>query len=513
MTKVTFFNTNDNNFQAPIDVQFPLMMNYEVLFAIYFLYGLAFFSMGLLLLLETWRMEPTAPQQELLRPLAVFGLVHGAHEWLEIFIIQSTRLAGQLTDAWQWIRVIMLALSFLALWSYSLNAYRYGRGHITPLNLFGAVTLPLFALFAAWDIWMAFSGGRIPLAMFSEGLVRYVLGVTGAAIATLGLRAAALKARADGRHPLDNYLTISALGFALYSVSQVFVPSMDTILANLVNAEVFRASTNIPIQAVRTFAAIVITTGMFYGTRFLEGERQAVVAAAQKAQLEALEQQENLRRELLQHTVRAQEEERAHIARELHDEMAQTLTAFSLDLGTLQQIFSRSAKAAPVLKRLQDLSRQMSQGMYRMVRVLRPAHLDELGLEAALRYMLEQEFKPRGLPASLEISGESRRVEPLVETVLFRIAQEALTNVQRHAQATETRVHLGYKKDSVCLRVSDNGQGFDPSQTFIAPHGWGLAGMKERAESMGGKLQVESILGQGTRVEVSIPCVKSEGGS
>lgn len=489
------------------------MMSYEVLFAIYFLYGLAFFSMGLLLLLETWRMEPTAPQQELLRPLAVFGLVHGAHEWLEIFIIQSTRLAGQLTETWQWIRVIMLALSFLALWSYSLNAYRYGRVHITPLSLFSAVTLPVFTLFAIWDMLTAFAGGRISLAIFSEGLVRYGLGVTGAAIATLGLHTAALKARADGRHPLDTYLTISAMGFGLYSVSQVFVPSMDTILANLVNAEVFRASTNIPIQAVRTFAAIVITTGMFYGTRFLEGERQAIVAAAQKARVDALEQQENLRRELLQHTVRAQEEERSHLARELHDEMAQILTAFSLDLGTLQNTLPKNSKSAPILKRLQDLSRQMSQGMYRMVRALRPAHLDELGLDAALRYMLEQEFGSRGLVVALEIKGRTRRVAPLAETVLFRIAQEALTNVQRHARATETTVWLCYDTDAIRLRVSDNGQGFDSAQSFSAPQGWGLAGMKERAESMGGKLQVESILGQGTRVEVSIPCVKSEGGS
>ncbi len=488
------------------------MLRYEILFAIYFLYGLAFFSMGLLLLLETWRLDPGAPQQALLRPLAVFGLLHGAHEWLEIFIIQSTRLAGQLTGAWEWVRVIILALSFVALWSYSLNAYRYGRGHITHLNLFGAVTLPLFALFAAWDMGTAFWSGRIPLAMFSEGLVRYVLGVTGAAIATLGLRTTALRARADGRRPLDMYLTVASLGFGLYSVSQVFVPSMDTILANLLNAELFHASTNIPIQAVRTFAAIVITGGLFYGTRFLEGERQKVMAAAQKARLDALEQHEAMRRELLRHIVRAQEEERAHIARELHDEMAQILTAFSLDLGTLQVILTRNPKASPILKRLQDLSRQMSQGMYRMVRALRPAHLDELGLEAALRYMLEHEFRLRGLSVELEIHGETHRMPPLAETVLFRVAQEALTNVQRHAAATETRVCLCYEADAVLLRVSDNGRGFDPTQNFTAPQGWGLAGMQERAESMGGRLRVESAPGKGASVEILIPCGNSQGG-
>jgi signal transduction histidine kinase len=144
--------------------------------------------------------------------------------------------------------------------------------------------------------------------------------------------------------------------------------------------------------------------------------------------------------------------------------------------------------------------------MYHIVAALRPAHLDDLGLEAALRYMLEQEFRPRGLSADIEIVGISRRVEPLVETVLFRVAQEALTNVQRYAQATETHICLCYEKERVQLRVSDNGQGFDPTQSFTAPHGWGLAGMKERAESMGGRFLVESAPGNGTVIEVLIPC-------
>jgi signal transduction histidine kinase len=97
-------------------------------------------------------------------------------------------------------------------------------------------------------------------------------------------------------------------------------------------------------------------------------------------------------------------------------------------------------------------------------------------------------------------------VEALVETVLFRVAQEALTNVQRYARATECRVCLCYEKERVQLQVSDNGQGFDPAQPFTAPHGWGLAGMKERAESMGGTFLVESAPGNGTVIEVSIPC-------
>lgn len=481
-------------------------MNYDLLFAIYFVYGLAFFSMGLILLLETWRLDPNAPQQQLLQPLAAFGLIHGTHEWLEIFIIQSKRFAGPLSDEWEWVRVALLAISFLALWSYSLNAFRYGRGHITPLNLFGAVTLPVFALFAIADMLTAFWSGRIPLAMFSEGLVRYALGVTGAAIATLGLRSAALKARADNRRPLDTYLTVAALGFALYSVSQVFVPSMDTVMANLLNADLFRASTNIPVQAVRTFAAIVITVSLFYGTRFLEGERQKVIAAAQQARLEALEQQEAMRRDLLRHIVRAQEEERARISRELHDEMAQILTAFTLDLATLQQLVSKRDKAFPILKRLQGLGRQMSQGMNRMVHDLRPALLDDLGLVAALKFLVENDAPRLGLATVFEVNGAPRRLDPLVETVLFRIAQESLTNVARHAQTQQACLCLEFKSDVVELRVSDPGIGFDPAQRIATNSaGWGLVGMQERAESTGGRLRVKSEPGRGTVVSVKIP--------
>jgi signal transduction histidine kinase len=490
------------------------MNSFNWLFLVYFVYGLAFFSLGLVVLMEILRIPITAGPARLLRPLCVFGFLHSLHEWSEMFVIEMGHHPISITFGW--VRTLLLAFSFVALWLYGLETFRYARPGSNSLTRFGFWTLPVYALAVILDVTLAFWQGRVDTFQVFNGLTRYLLAVPSAALATIGLRVAAIKAQRDQRRPLDVYLNWAAIGFAAYSLTQLFVPQMDTFLANILNAGDFAARTGLPIQALRTMIALLITFNIFQGVNFLEKERQAQLEQAQQERLKALEQQEILRRELLQHTVRTQEEERAHVARELHDEMAQILTAFSLDLGTLQQGNAKSVSALrqaqqPILKRLQDLSRQMSQGMYRMVRSLRPAHLDELGLEAALRYMLEQEFKPRGLPATLEIRGESHRVEPLVETVLFRVAQEALTNVQRHAQATETRFCLCYEKDSVCLRVSDNGQGFDPSQTFSAPHGWGLAGMKERAESMRGQLRVESASGQGTTIEVWIPCSSPKG--
>lgn len=492
------------------------MNPFNWLFLVYFVYGLAFFSLGLVVLMEILRIPAAAPQARFLRPLSMFGFLHGLHEWLEMFLIAVGPMPPPVLAAFGWGRAAILAASFVALWMYGLATLRYANLRSNFLTRFGRWTLPVYAILVFSDVAFSFSQGRIDAFQVFNGLTRYLLAVPSAALATIGLRAAALKAQNDGRRPLDVYLNWTAIGFAAYSFTQMFVSQMNSVLAEFLNADLFAARTGVPIQALRTVIALLVTFSIFQAINFLEKERQAQLEQAQAERLKALEQQETLRRELLQHTVRTQEEERAHVARELHDEMAQILTAFSLDLGTLQQGNAKSVSALrqtqqPILKRLQDLSRQMSQGMYRMVRSLRPAHLDELGLEAALRYMLEQEFKPRGLPASLEISGESRRVEPLAETVLFRVAQEALTNVQRHAQATEARVRLCYEKDSVCLRVSDNGQGFNPSQTFNAPHGWGLAGMKERAESMRGQLRVESASGQGTTIEVWIPCSSPKG--
>jgi signal transduction histidine kinase len=488
-----------------------LMNQFGTLFAIYFVYGLAFFSMGLVLMLEAGRTSPAAPQNRLLKPLGIFGMLHGLHEWMEIFIFQAEKLEGALPAQIFWAHTILLGLSFVALWVYAIEAFRYTQAKFSALTYFGAVTLPLFALLVLADVYSAFILGRINLLEMTGGLVRYLLAVPGAALATLGLHSASLKARVDQRPPLDRYLNWVAIGFALYSVTQIFVSRMDTILAGAINADAFLAVTGIPIQAVRTVVALVITINLFKAAQFLEEERQKQLNAAQQARLEALEQQEILRRDLLRHTVRAQEEERARIARELHDEMAQILTAFSLDLGTLQNNLPPDPTTAPLLQRLHDLARQMSQGMYRMVRDLRPAHLDDLGLIPALQYLIQQDFKGRGLNVTLEISGTPQRVDPLIETILFRVAQEALTNVQRYAQTSEAQLSLDYEADRVRLRIADQGRGFDPDGKFVPPHGWGLAGMKERAESVGGTLLVVSHPNQGALIEISVPLASAPG--
>lgn len=479
-------------------------MRFEILFIVYFVYGLAFFSMGLILVLEVNRTS-SLEQKKLLLPLAVFGLLHGIHEWLEIFSLQNEQLHGSLPPWITWFRLIWLALSFIALWFYGWQAFQVARAHISPFTIFGLATLPPYILLILIDVFYAFYQGDINPLQTTGGLIRYLLAVPGAAIASLGLRAGANRAKADSHRPLDTYYNWAALGFALYSVTQLAVPKMDTLTASLINAEAFTQMTGLPIQALRTFAAIIVTWNLFRAIHFLEEERQAQFTAAQQARLEALEQHEIMRRDLLRHIVRAQEEERTRIARELHDEMAQTLTAFTLDLGTLKQVTGTRSKAAPILARLQELGKQMSHSMHQMVYDLRPAHLDDLGLLPALQFLADKDGPRLGLQIEFKTDGEPHRIDSLAETVLFRVAQEAMTNIARHAKSKRACICISYLSQEVKLEVSDEGIGFDPEEKFAAPRGWGLAGMKERAESVGGRFEVRSEAERGTTICVNIP--------
>ncbi len=248
-------------------------------------------------------------------------------------------------------------------------------------------------------------------------------------------------------------------------------------------------------------------------------KRQLELEDAQKARSKAqdqvkreLEKREKLRIEFLRHTVQAQEKERARIARELHDETAQTLTAASLNFCTLGKMLEGNTKVADVVDRLQGLCRKMNQDLYRLVHDLRPAQLDDLGLGAALRHLTDEGQLGSGIKVTFETFGSVKRLDPLIETVVFRTAQEALTNVMRHAETEKACVELDFSSaQGVTLRISDDGKGFDVDDVLSKQRGWGLLGITERVKSVNGVLTIDSAVGKGTRVEVVIACdVSSE---
>lgn len=472
------------------------------LLLVYFVYGLAFYGMGLAVLLETGRAASPADARSL-SCLAAFGIIHGTHEWLEAYL-SLAGAAGAVVPSWlAWVRIGFLAVSFGFLLAYAALSlrdvsprYKQRSWHFGLLIIWGLIVVN-----AALH---AYEGLAIPWIGLLDTLSRYILAVPAAFLAGLALRADALAAAAGGRKAVAASLRLAAFSFIIYALTQVFVHPLDLFPARIINQESFLAILGIPVQVIRAVMATLIAVGVLRALQAVEQERRAELVSADRARVSALEQRDTMRRDLLSHIVRSQEDERARIARELHDEIAQLLSAFSLELATLRSKLKR-ADTTQMVDHLQDLSRQMSQGLYHLVRDLRPSHLDNLGLVPALNFIFSQDFRPRGLEVLFNVSGNPIRLPGLVETGMFRVAQEALTNVVRHAQVGEVRVDLTYEGHRVLLRVSDFGCGFRPDEKFRAPRGWGLAGMRERVESLAGELRLTSTPGEGTTIEVVVP--------
>jgi signal transduction histidine kinase len=481
-----------------------------ILLIVYFAYGLAFFGMGLTLALESSH-SPSLAETRLLRPLAAFGMVHGIHEWLDSYILQFVTLGLQLPAWLLWIRLVLLSVSFGFLLAYGFLTLREHPLRNALVARVGASVLSLYGLGILACAVFTYRTGTTLQVNLVDVLARYLLAVPAGILAAAALFAEALNIKAVGRTRVKVFLTWAGIGFGLYALTQLFVPAIDMFPARFINSTSFQSATGIPIQAVRALLAVFITMSLLKAMGIVEKERQQQLQAAQQARLDAMERireelsaREALRRELLRHTVKAQEEERTRIAQELHDETSQVLTAFSLDLATLQTIICDRSDVKQLVDRLHELGKQMSQGLYRLVHDLRPAQLDDLGLVSALEF-LKEESQSSGLEVTLEISGKARRLDPVIETVLFRLAQEALHNVIRHARVSEGRIHLEFQPQEVCLVISDSGVGFNPDQSFSPPRGWGLAGMRERVESVGGQLSIDSKPGNGTTITVVLP--------
>lgn len=232
--------------------------------------------------------------------------------------------------------------------------------------------------------------------------------------------------------------------------------------------------------------------------------------ALQNATLYAeLQEREALRGELLHRAVAAQEKERQRIARELHDSTGQILTALGLGLAaTAEQLERNPQLAARQLAEMRALCAQALDDLHHLLADLRPTVLDNLGLVAALRGQLHAVEKRSGIQTRLIVTGK-RRLPSDMETTIFRIAQEAITNVIKHAGASRVEVAMTFETQRLLLQVSDNGVGFDVEAALHAPqHGrtaWGLYGMQERVTLAGGQMTVESARGGGTVITVDIP--------
>ncbi len=220
-----------------------------------------------------------------------------------------------------------------------------------------------------------------------------------------------------------------------------------------------------------------------------------------------LERIEEERRRSGQLAMRAQEEERRRLARDLHDEVNQALTAILLRLEALAQ--ETPPERTPEVVELKRLVNQAMDELLNLARQLRPSALDDHGLRAALETQLKRFSARTGVEARLETAGDPDSLADVVQTAVYRVAQEALTNVTRHAGATIVELDLAELEGGAELRVRDDGSGFDPSviaRNSEGPSGGlGLVGMAERARLVGGELDVRSAPGGGTTITLRVP--------
>jgi two-component system sensor histidine kinase UhpB len=222
--------------------------------------------------------------------------------------------------------------------------------------------------------------------------------------------------------------------------------------------------------------------------------------------LDELERGQGRLRELTTQVIEAQEGERQRIARELHDDTAQILFAQLLSVSALKA--SPHEAVRQTAESLETMTVEAIEGVRRLALELRPPALDDLGVREALGDLAQRFSENTGVQVELDVGGARDRLAPEAELVLYRVAQEAMTNVVKHARASEARITLVRLPDRVDLTVDDNGTGFNPSEARPRDKrglGLGLFGMEERVVLVGGSLAIRPLLPTGTRVAVSLP--------
>ena len=243
-------------------------------------------------------------------------------------------------------------------------------------------------------------------------------------------------------------------------------------------------------------------------TQLLASVADQISMALENAQLfETIRHHHQRLRQLNVRLSEAEERERRRLARELHDQVGQNLTALSLNLKIIQTMLPAETAAARRLLESQKLIEEITGQIRSVMAELRPAILDDYGLPAALRWLGEQFSRHTGIPVAVNTTDNLPPLSPLAQNTLFRIAQEALTNVAKHAQAGQVDVTLAANAAGIRLTISDNGRGFD-RQAAGEPDtdgGWGLLIMAERAEAVGGQCRIQSQAGQGTQLVVELP--------
>ncbi|MDQ7842339.1 MAG: sensor histidine kinase [Armatimonadota bacterium] len=519
------------------------------LVGVFFVYGLAFFAMGLAIALEARRTTELRLAASL-KYLAGFGLLHGVVEWIDMWLLLpwplqpaaaavarvarltlfaastvllavfGTSLLGALVPRYRGVRWIPAALFlfWLAYWAVGphLNPLATARWTPTEASCLRCHDLSTAAPAAAAITW-------VPSTAVGDIWVRYLIYLPASAFATAALWVQGrLFAKSGYQRPARDCRWMAAAFLANGLVAGLVVPPAHSGLARWLNYDQFLSVVGLPPQVFRAALAVLIA---FFGVRILrvfdleyaralaaarEGELRAKNEALEVARRAAEELEEKVRdrtEELFQQVRRlAILEERDRLAREMHDSLGQVLGFVNLKAKVAEDLIARGRPedAGAELRQMRAAVQEAYEDVRQAILSLRSAP-QARGLVAGLQEYVQRLREQTGLAIRLE-APEELRLPPAVEAQVIRIVQEALTNVRKHARARSVEIRFSREGATAVVSIADDGRGFDVAAVEGAKgmH-FGLLTMKERAESIGGRLEVTSAPGQGTRVTLWIP--------
>jgi len=473
---------------------------------IYFIYGLAFFSMALLVAVEGGRASDVRLRRAL-PPLAGFGLVHAAHEWMEMYVLMGHPISDLEVSVMSALQLASLAFSFMSLAAF--GSFLLADNEITRrLILLIPIGLEAIWVFGLYD----FSGQYTDQVLWdvADTWTRYTLAIPAAVLTAIGLIAQQRAFRRSGLIRFGQDALWAAIAFGWYGlVGQFFARATPIFPSNIVNQQTFLAVFGFPVQLFRAVMAVAAAIFVIRFLRAFQVETEHKIAELQSARLKESQERETMRAELFRRVVAAQESERQRIARDLHDETGQSLTAIGMGLrGLSGKLGPGNKESQGTLHKLEALATDSLKELERLISDLRPSHLDDLGLSAALRWYAGRIQEHSTISVRVDILGEERDLEDAVKITIFRIIQESLNNIIKHAQASHVNIHLRFEEKNVRINVRDNGIGFDldrAKKNSASRPSLGLAGMQERAALLGGSVSVQSRPAYGTEVEALIP--------
>jgi signal transduction histidine kinase len=455
---------------------------------VYFIYGEAFFVLGLAIALQSRKHSQLALAKRLWL-LAVFGIVHGIYEWGSVFIpIQQTYLPAGVIGILRVLQLVLEAVSFLALFQFGVELLA-----LASRRLWWSTALPSL-LFLIWGIGLLVAETRLQATLdevFVVGdiLSRYGLAVPAALAAAWALWRQAQYVRGMDLPRITNYFRGAAYAFVAYAAASAIVPEADFFPASVANYDAVIALIGIPVPVFRAAIGTAIAYLIIRGSEIFDVETDRLLEEAERA--------------------RAVAEDRERIGRELHDGIIQSLYAAGLLLqdATLT-IDEDKKKAQERVREVIDLLNRTMRDIRRYILDLRgetenpdlQAGLRELVRTFRLDSLIEAEFIAQGTPHGV-LTRDQR-------SHLLTIAREALTNASKHARATRVDVTLHYRPSEIELDIQDNGIGFshDGGQGKNAGgEHQGLRNMLERAGLIGARLEIDSQPGSGTCVRLIMP--------